>query len=94
MYRVTANSPSEFVNRMVPAPQGFLAPLASMVNVDAMDPATANLVKTPRKKIKRTEASRLKRKIRDQKYQQAKRSILKTESLETKLSVRLTYIIF
>ena len=93
MYRVTANSPSEFVNRMVPAPQGFLAPLASMVNVDAMDPATANLVKTPRKK-KRTEASRLKRKIRDQKYQQAKRSILKTESLETKLWVRLTYIIF
>jgi hypothetical protein len=53
MYRITANSPSEFVDRMVPAPQGFLAPLASVINVNAMDPATANLVKEP--SIKKTE---------------------------------------
>ena len=50
MYRITANSPSEFVDRMVPAPQGFLAPLASMVNVDAMDPEAAYLIKEPSRK--------------------------------------------
>ena len=90
MYRITGNASSEFVDRMVPAPQGFLAPLASVINVNAMDPATANLVKEPSIKKNRTEASRLKRKLQAKKYQQAKRNKSKTESLETKLWVSLT----
>jgi len=90
MYRITGNASSEFVDRMVPVPQGFLAPLASVIDVDAMDPATANLVKESSRKINRTEASRLKRKLNDKKYQLAKRNTSKTESLETKLWVRLT----
>jgi len=88
MYRITGNASSEFVDRMIPAPQGFLAPLASVININATEPATANLVKEPTRKIKYSEATKRKRAESHKKYMISKRNEKRIERIETKLWVK------
>jgi len=72
---------------MQPAPRGILAPLAEVIDVNALGPEANALIKKPKNKPKRSEASILSRKEQDRRNQQRLRDKAKIEAQKISLTV-------